>query len=92
MSRFLLPVWALILAACQGTMPDPGCTPDAAERQNWTATTRSNTADAYRKYLAAYPSGCYARQATQWLRKPVKAVAVPPMTSPATGAIRVKAY
>ena len=92
MSRFMLPVWALILASCQGTMPDPGCTPDSAERQNWTSTTKTNTPDAYRKYLAAYPSGCYARQATQLLRKPVKTVAVPAMTSPATGSIRERSY
>jgi len=76
MSRFFLPVWALVLTACQVPVADPACRPGPAERSAWSQSTKVNTPNAYRDYLAKYPSGCYAAVAAERLKKPVKAVGI----------------
>lgn len=76
MSKFFLPVWALLLTACQAVVPGEACKPSPQEQTEWTRTNRANTAAAYRAYLAKYPTGCYATAASQRLKKPVPPVAV----------------
>jgi hypothetical protein len=76
MNKYLLLPWALFLSACQYAAPNPGCSPSAQEQASWSQAVRANTADAYRSYLAEYPSGCYLRTATERLRRPVNGVAV----------------
>lgn len=71
MSRFFLPLWALVLTACQLNLPEPACKPGPQEQSLWTGATRTNTAAAYRSYLAKYPAGCFAADAAQRLKKPV---------------------
>ena len=83
MSKFFLPVWALLLTACQAVVPGEACKPSPQEQAEWTQTNRANTAAAYRAYLARYPTGCYAAAASQRLKKPVPPVAVAGVTAAA---------
>ncbi|WP_149141235.1 hypothetical protein [Gemmobacter caeruleus] len=77
MRRYLLPLWlsvsALVIAACQPVL-DPNCKPTEAEKKAWAGAQRAKSADAYRKFLSAYPDSCYAAMATNALRKPVAPV------------------
>ena len=69
MSRYLLPIWALILSSCNIAVPSDQCAPSAGDQASWSQAMKINSRDAYRNYLAKYPSGCFASEAAQRMKK-----------------------